>query len=77
MNHPRRQFLLMAASAAALPTAARMAGAQTLPTSPLPRRPARPLADDKCPQVRSSHLMGPGFALFDLRLDHACYLPGE
>jgi hypothetical protein len=46
MNHPRRQFLLMAATAAALPTAARMAGAQTLPASPLP---ARPPADDKRP----------------------------
>ncbi len=41
MNYPRRQFLLMAAAAAALP-AARMAGAQTLPTPP---QPVRPLAE--------------------------------
>jgi 2-methylcitrate dehydratase len=39
MDHPRRQFLLMAASAAALPAAARMAGAQSLPTPPQPTRP--------------------------------------
>jgi 2-methylcitrate dehydratase len=45
MNHPRRQFLLMAASAAALPAAARMAGAQTLATPPLSDQPVRPLAE--------------------------------
>ena len=45
MNFPRRQFLQLAAGAAALPAAARIASAQTLPTPPLPEQPARPLAE--------------------------------
>ena len=45
MKLPRRRFLELAAGAAALPLAARIAWSQTPPTRPLPERPSRALAE--------------------------------
>ena len=42
MKLPRRQFLHLAAGAAALPTVSRVTWAQTYPTRPVRRRTATP-----------------------------------
>ncbi len=45
MKLPRRQFLHLAAGAAALPAVSRIAGAQSLSTKPVPEQSAHPLAE--------------------------------